>query len=128
AHRQAAGNDRVAALAELVERDLDACVPVVPVGREQVALVAAVAGELRAMHREALACEPLGDELQLERRAAEPVGEQEAGAAVADGEAGVGADHARLTRAKSWSSSAIARSISAKLMVSDGAKVMTFLW
>src|SRR5262249_23029224 len=102
-----------AALAQRVEPGLDAGVPVAPAGRQQVALVAAVPGELRTVHREAGAREALGDELRLERRAAEPVDQQETGAGVADRGAVVGAEHRRLTRASSWSSRAIARSISA---------------
>jgi len=102
AHREPARDDRVAALAQPVMCVLDARIPVAPAGHEQVVLVAAMAGELAAMHREALSGDALGDEFQLQRRAAEPVHQQKAGRPVAERETVVGGDHGlRLTRAKS---------------------------
>src|SRR5262249_31230133 len=102
AHRQAAGDDGVATPAQMIEPSLDACVPVLPAGRQQVTLIATMAGELAAVHREALTGEALGDEFQFERGAAESVHQQEAGPPFADGEAVIAGAHAlRLTRASS---------------------------
>ena len=63
----------VALCPQLVERGHHACVPVVPGGCDQVRFAAAVARELAAVHQESATCEPLGDELEFNRRAAKTV-------------------------------------------------------
>ena len=62
--------------AELVVRLLDARVPLAPGRAPQLLGRPAMPGELAAVDRVAGAGEPLGDEAQLDRRAAEAVDQQ----------------------------------------------------
>ena len=73
AHRQAADQYGVALRAQFIERGDDARIPIVPTGRDEIGLSAAMAGKLAAMHQEAAARQPLGHKLQLDRRAAKAV-------------------------------------------------------
>ena len=93
-----------AALAEkedvAVEGGIDAPIPIPPPGRQQIGRIAAMAGELAAMDSEAVAGEALGDEFQFDRRAAETMDQQEAGAPAAHRETVIDDRHL-VTRVRS---------------------------
>ena len=95
-HRQAAHHHGVAGRAQPLEGGNDARIPILPSGRQEIGGVAAMARELAAVDGEAVAGEALRDEFQLDRRAAEPVDQQEAGASAADGEAAIDDGHRGL--------------------------------
>lgn len=80
AHRQAAGQDRVAMLFQPGVRRLDTGAPLLPGRPAQFLRRAAVARKLHAKNGVPGARQSLRDKAQLDRRAAEPVNEEDANA------------------------------------------------
>ena len=97
AHGQAADQHGVALRAQFVEGGDNARIPIVPCGRDEIGLAAAMAGELAAVHQEAAARQTLGHELQLDGRAAEAVDEQKPGAPFTNREAAINDGHGYQT-------------------------------
>ena len=90
ANRQSAHNDSVANVFELRQRGFDACVPLLPRGREQFLLCAAMARKLAAVHGKAAAGgNAFSGHAHFVWHAPQPVHEQEASSAARDREASV---------------------------------------
>ncbi len=80
AHRQAADEQMVDLAGQFVRGALDAGVPVAPAGGEQVFDIAAMAGQLHAVHRVAGVVEALAEQAHFHRRAGQAMDQQHAAA------------------------------------------------
>src|SRR5262249_16131633 len=114
--RQAADEHPVAAPRQLAVGGFDAVVPVAPAGAQQLVFGAAMPGKLHAVDRIAGGGELLADEPHLGRCAGQAVDQEDPVTPAVEPEAGIDR-HARVHRAKSWSSNVSARSISSVVMV-----------
>ena len=100
-NRQSAHNHGVANVFELRQRGFDACVPLLPRGREQLLLSATMARKLAAVHGKAAGGDAFCGHAHFVWHAAEPVHEQEASSAARDREASVLCRHRLLPISRS---------------------------